>query len=243
MTVNAIDIVEVSKRFGPTTVLDRVNLLVQNGSFFGLVGGNGAGKTTLVKAVLNLNRPDQGTIHIQGIAAHEVAARNGIAYLPERFLPPGDLTGREFLTFMLRLHGVTPRLEIMAETLLSLDMNPDALRKPIRALSKGMTQKLGLASCLMSTKPIWILDEPTSGLDPLARALLKKELHKQRGKITLFINTHLLVDVAELCDAMAILHHGQLLFHGAPTECRTRFGGHSLEESYLYAVRPQSEPP
>ncbi|MBF0626793.1 MAG: ABC transporter ATP-binding protein [Magnetococcales bacterium] len=221
------------------TVLDRINFSVRNGSFFGLAGGNGAGKTTLIKSMLDLCRLDSGEILLRGVPTTEVAARREIAYLPERFLPPGHLTGREFLTFILRLHGAKPDPQAMEAQLVALDMDPGALRKPVRALSKGMTQKLGLASCLLSGKRLWLLDEPTSGLDPLARALLKQQLrqHQEQG-VTLFINTHLLADVDDLCDAMAILHHGKLLFCGAPSECREQFGGHSLEESYLRAVRP-----
>ncbi|MBF0214299.1 MAG: ABC transporter ATP-binding protein [Magnetococcales bacterium] len=240
ISLNAIEINQVSKHFGGLTVLDRVTLPVQNGSLFGLAGGNGAGKTTLIKTLLDLCRPDSGEIRIRGTGSTAVAARNTIAYLPERFLPPGHLSGQEFLSLLLRLHGVKPVLREMEDQVASLDMNPAALKKPIRSLSKGMTQKLGLAGCLMSGKTIWLLDEPTSGLDPLARALLKQQLRRsQQQGVTLFLNTHLLADVDDLCDAMAILHQGRLLFAGSPTDCRERFGGDSLETAYLRAVAPE----
>ncbi|MBF0428797.1 MAG: ABC transporter ATP-binding protein [Magnetococcales bacterium] len=238
MPLNALEITAASKRFGRQTVLDQITLSVPKGTFFGLVGGNGAGKTTLIKCILDLCRPDEGEIRLFDTPATQNAARRELAYLPERFLPPSHLNGQEFLTFMLRLHGATRDKPTLNEALRALDMDPDALKKPIRTLSKGMTQKLGLASCLLSGKGLLLLDEPTSGLDPLARALLKRQLlqRKEQG-LTLFINTHILTDVENLCDAMAILHHGSLRFVGSPTECRKRFGGLSLEESYLNVIQ------
>lgn len=237
-TLNVLEIQELSKRFGPHTVLDRVSLSVGQATFFGLVGGNGAGKTTLIQCLLDLCRPDGGAIQLFGLPTTRHAARRQVAYLPERFLPPAHLDGREFLVYMLRLHGAPPSVTQMEEAVASLDMDPAALGKPIRTLSKGMTQKLGLASCLLSGKELLLLDEPSSGLDPLARALLKRQLlHRKQQGLTLFINTHILTDVENLCDAMAILHQGKVLFVGSPNACREQFGGDSLEESYLNVVR------
>lgn len=236
--MNALEIERLCKRFGGQTVLDRVSLTVKEATIFGLVGGNGAGKTTLIKCILDLSRPDQGGIRIFGVPAILDRARRNLAYLPERFLPSAHLDGRAFLVAMLRLYGAPIDPVRMEELVSSLDMAPSALLKPIHTLSKGMTQKLGLASCLLSGKEMLLLDEPTSGLDPLARALLKRQLSqcKQKGA-TLFINTHILADVEDLCDAMAILHHGELLFLGTPAGCREQFGGDSLEASYLNVVQ------
>ncbi|MBF0152820.1 MAG: ABC transporter ATP-binding protein [Magnetococcales bacterium] len=236
--LNALDVIEAHKRLGRHTILDRVSVAVRQATFFGLVGGNGAGKTTLIRCILDLCRLDHGEIRLFGVPAVQHTARCRVAYLPERFLPPAQLSGREFVACVLRLHGVTVTHHRIEETLYALDMEPSALSRPIRTLSKGMTQKLGLAGCLLSDKELLLLDEPTSGLDPLARALLKCQLlrRKEQG-LTLFINTHILTDVENLCDAMAILHHGRLLFVGSPSSCREQFGGDSLEESYLNVVR------
>ncbi|MBF0134613.1 MAG: ABC transporter ATP-binding protein [Magnetococcales bacterium] len=238
MAMDAFDIVDVTRRYGSLSVLAGLKLRVREGSSFGLVGGNGAGKTTLIKCILDLCRPDTGTIRIFGTASTRVEARRRVAYLPERFLPPSHLQGREFLASMILLHGQSVSRTRMEETVAALDMDPSALRKPVHTLSKGMTQKLGLAACLLSGKDLLVLDEPTSGLDPLARALFKEQLReRQRQGHTLFINTHILADVENLCDTMAILHHGRLLFLGTPTRCREQFGGDSLENAYLNAVR------
>jgi ABC-2 type transport system ATP-binding protein len=122
--------------------------------------------------------------------------------------------------------------------LAALDLDPDALTKPVRALSKGMAQKLGLAAVLLSGKALYVLDEPMSGLDPRARALLKQHLLAQRhsGVQTLFFSTHLLPDVETLCDRMIILHAGIPRFIGTPAECCAAYDAPDLETAYLRCV-------
>jgi ABC-2 type transport system ATP-binding protein len=127
--------------------------------------------------------------------------------------------------------------EATRELFIALDIDPDALGKLARAYSKGMTQKLGLAACFLSDAGLFILDEPMSGLDPKARALVKRQLAalKAAGK-TLFFSSHVLADVEELCDRMAILHGGELRFVGAPVDCRAQFSAASLEDAYLSCI-------
>ncbi|MBF0582685.1 MAG: ABC transporter ATP-binding protein [Magnetococcales bacterium] len=235
----AIAVTGVCKAFDSQIALDGVELEIMPGEFFGLVGGNGAGKTTLIKCILDFCQLDQGTIHLFGLNHRLVQARAPLSYLPERFNPPHFLSGREFLRTMAKFYG-NPWHDTAAEELaVALDMEPSAWDKPIRALSKGMTQKLGLAASLLSGKALLLLDEPMSGLDPQARILLKRRLlHlKQSAGTTLFFNTHLLADVAEICDRMGILHRGRLHFVGTPTTCLTQYGGASLEEAYLRCIQ------
>ncbi|MEO5362299.1 MAG: ABC transporter ATP-binding protein [Magnetococcus sp. DMHC-8] len=235
----AIDVKTVRKHFGTQVALDGLDLAVVRGEFFGLVGGNGAGKTTLIKCILDFCQLDGGEIHIFGLNRSVVQARAPLSYLPERFSPPHFLTGREFLRTMADLYGNIWENAAAEEVSLALDMEPTALDKPIRTLSKGMTQKLGLAACLLSGKALLLLDEPMSGLDPQARILLKRRLlHlKQVQGTTVFFNTHLLADVAEICDRMGILHRGRLRFVGTPTDCLAHFGGATLEEAYLRCIQ------
>jgi ABC-2 type transport system ATP-binding protein len=121
--------------------------------------------------------------------------------------------------------------------LAALDLEPAALKRTVRQYSKGMTQKLGLAACLLSRKRLYILDEPMSGLDPKARALLKEQLRQlQRSGSTLFLTSHALADVDELCDAMAILHDGRIRFAGTPAECRGRYDAATLEQAFLACI-------
>lgn len=227
----------VGKRYGRQTVLNGVTLEVRAGEFFGLVGVNGAGKTTLIKGLLDLSQIDGGTIRIFGVPHHETRARQPLAFLPERFVPPYYATGKDFLKCMTRLYETACTPPKLNEVMAALDLAPAALGKPVRNLSKGMAQKLGLAATLLSEKKCFVLDEPMSGLDPKARALLKRHLAamKPHGQ-TIFFSTHLLPDVEELCDRIAILHEGSIRFVGTPAECCLRFGAARLEQAYLACV-------
>ena len=218
-------------------MLRGIDLEIPAGEFCGLVGVNGAGKTTLIKSLLDLCAIDGGRIEIFGTTHKETAARAHLAYLPERFLPPHYTTGRDFMELMRTLHAATYTAPQCEAVLAALDFDPGALAKPVRALSKGMAQKLGLAATLLSGKPLFVLDEPMSGLDPKARALLKQYLLGLRGRQqTLFFSTHLLSDVEALCDRVAILHGGELRFTGRPAECCAQFAAPTLEQAYLRCV-------
>ncbi len=163
MNPPALRLQAVTKRYGLQPALDRVDLAVERGEFFGLVGLNGAGKTTLIKGLLDFCDLDGGIAEIFGISHLRTESRRGLAFLPERFTPPYFLTGRDFLRYMLRLHGVPFSPPRVAQVLAELDLEPAALQKPVRDFSKGMSQKLGLAACLLSDRDLLVLDEPMSG--------------------------------------------------------------------------------
>ena len=228
---------EVAKTYAGTPALSDFSLDVRRGEFFGLVGVNGAGKTTLLKCMLDFCEADRGGISIFGTSHRDAAARAPLAYLPERFNPPFYLTGRDFVRYMLELYR-TPYDEDRVRVLFgSLDLDLAALDRPARVYSKGMTQKLGLAACLLSGKDLYVLDEPTGGLDPRARALLKAELKALRdaGR-TVFFTSHALADVAEMCDRMAVLHAGRLRFAGTPREIMARHQAPDLEQAFLACI-------
>lgn len=227
----------VSKRYGRTPVLRAVDLAVAPGEFFGLVGVNGAGKTTLIKCMLDFGAVDAGTIELFGIRHTEPRARARLAFLPERFLPPYYLTGRDFLGFMLSLNGRPYEPAAVERMLGALDLDPVALARPVRAYSKGMTQKLGLAACFLSGRDFFVLDEPMSGLDPKARAGVKALLAELRGRgATLFFTSHALSDVDEICDRMVILHQGVPYYAGAPRALCDHYGESSLERAFLRCI-------
>jgi ABC-2 type transport system ATP-binding protein len=233
----------ISKRYGKAMALDNVSLDIEQGEIFGLVGANGAGKTTLIKCLLDFCEPDNGTIEISGIDHHETRSRRDLAYLPESFAPPHYLTGKDFLQYMLKLQGLDYDATGILNMLAALDLEPDSLGKPVRAYSKGMTQKLGLAGCFLRRRNLYILDEPMSGLDPKARALLKRRILQSRGEgATFFFTSHTLPDVEELCGRMAILHGGRLRFCGTPAECRSAYDAATLEEAYMACINPMEEP-
>lgn len=241
MPAPALEIDQLSKRYGTLPVLDALTLSVARGECFGLVGMNGAGKTTLIKCLLDFCDVDSGEMRLFGVPHRETRARKPLAYLPESFLPPHSLTGRDFVKYMMALRE-QPYDEAAARAMCAaLDLDVQALDRQARSYSKGMTQKLGLAAGFLSQAELFILDEPMSGLDPKARALLKRKFAelKQAGK-TLFFSSHVLADVEEICDRMAILHAGQLRFVGTPAACRAQFQAETLEAAYLAAIEKRN---
>ena len=238
MTSAALSFHEVVKSYGNKPALQHVNLEVQAGEAFGLVGMNGAGKTTLLKCMLDFCSMDSGAISIFGVDHHDTAARKPLAFLPERFMPPYYLTGADFLKYTLTLQQIPYDLSEAQQTLAALDLDASALTKPVRAYSKGMTQKLGLAACFLARKQLYVLDEPMSGLDPKARAMLKARFQElKKNGCTLFFSSHALADVEEICDRMAILHDGKLLFVGTPEQCRQQFSSTTLEQAFLRCIQ------
>ena len=227
----------VGKAYAGMSALDEFSLEVRRGEFIALVGVNGAGKTTLLKCLLDFCDADRGTIEIFGIQHRQTAARARLAYLPERFNPPFFLTGRDFLQYMLRLYGEPYDEGRAVRMFAALDLDPAALARSARTYSKGMTQKLGIAACLLSGKALYVLDEPAGGLDPKARAMFKNELRALRANgRTVFFTSHSLADVAELCDRMVVLHGGRLRYAGAPDELNRRHGGTDLEGAFLTCI-------
>ncbi len=227
----------VAKNYGRTAVLHDVSFEVASGEFFGLVGVNGAGKTTLLKCLLDFCAIDAGSIEIFGTPQHLTAARRRLAFVPERFTPPYYLTGEDFIRYVLEMQATAYDRSAAERMLRALDLDFAALRLPVRAYSKGMTQKLGLAACFLSAKELYILDEPTSGLDPKARALLKQQLRElKRQARTVFFTSHSLADVAEVCDRMAVMHAGALRFAGTPDALRREYASADLEQAFLRCI-------
>lgn len=241
MTVEALTIREARKSFAGKAALAGVSFAVPPGEVLALVGSNGAGKTTLIKGMLDFLRLDGGEIRLFGVASRLPEARERLAYLPERFLPPWFLSGGEFLAHMARLYGQEPDPARMRHEAEGLDLDPAALELPVRSFSKGMTQKLGLLAVLSSGRELLVLDEPMSGLDPRARVRLKKRLAalREEGR-TLFFSTHMLADVEEIGDRMAILEAGRLLFLGTPQACRERYPAPTLEAAAIRCVEEES---
>jgi len=233
----ALQFENLTKRYGKTEAVSSLSMSITSGTTFGLVGANGAGKTTLVKCLLDFCSVDSGQVTIFGVPATNTGARARLAFLPERFVPPYYLTGRDFLRFMARMYCCEFDVETCAATLADLDLESEVLSRPVRALSKGMTQKLGLAGCLLSKRDLLVLDEPGSGLDPKARALFKTALKRaQSSGRTIFLTSHTLADVDELCDQIAVLHRGGLRFIGNPAELKHQHSTSTLEQAFLKCI-------
>jgi ABC-2 type transport system ATP-binding protein len=234
----ALRVAALVKRYNGHEALAGVDLAVGAGEAFGLVGANGAGKTTLIKCLLDLTARNAGAIEIFGVPADRPVSRARLSYLPERFNPPHYLRAREFLALLCELAGERYDDARALSTIDQLELERDALDKPVRSLSKGMTQKLGLAGCFLLQRDLYLLDEPMSGLDPAARVAVKSLLRRlaAEGK-TLFFTSHVLADVDELCSSIAVLERGRVRFRGAPAELCTRYGQSTLEGAFMSCLR------
>jgi len=227
----------VSKRFGHAEVLRGIDLDLPSACCVGLAGVNGAGKTTLIKCLLDFCAIDSGAIEVRGVEHRRPRARARLAFLPERFTAPYFLTGREFIATMLELFGLPYEDERVRVMFAALDLDGTALDKPVRDLSKGMTQKLGLAACFLSQRDLYVLDEPMTGLDPLARARARDLLLRMKSEgRTLFFTSHSLADIEEVCDQVTVLHKGTLAYSGTPAGLRDRYGDSSLERAFLKCI-------
>ena len=238
MTTAAFVIRDLHKSYSGVPVLRGVNLSVDAGCSFGFAGANGAGKSTLLKCALNFINFERGDICFFGISAKRRESRMRIAFLPERFIPPYYLSGGQFLAMMMKLQGANYKRAAAEEMLVSLDMLPAALNKPVRSFSKGMTQKIGLAACFLAGREFYLFDEPMSGLDPKARALVKRQLNERKAQgATIFFTSHALADIDEMCERVAVLHDGNICYDGKPADMRATFGAATLEDAYLAAIK------
>jgi ABC-2 type transport system ATP-binding protein len=231
-----LDIKGVSTAYGKKQVLRDISFSMRPGEVFGLVGLNGAGKTTLIRSILNLRRPT-GAIALFGESNLEARARRHLIYLPERFHPPMQLKGFEYLSILLEYFGQSLDRDaamVMAE---KLDLDPGALARQVRTYSKGMGQKLGLVGSFLVDAPLMILDEPMSGLDPRARVFLKDQLMAARNAgRSIFFSSHILSDIEEICGRIGVLHDGRIVFLGTPQAFVAQTNAPTLERAFLAVI-------
>ena len=226
------------KRYGKMSALGGIDLEIPAGCAFGLVGANGAGNTTLIKCMLDFCSIDAGSIRIFGIEHGTPYSRSRLAFVPERFVPPHYLTCREFIRLSLSLAGAKFAPDRVEQLFDELSLDRNALDRPVRHLSKGMTQKLGLASCFLLDRDLYVLDEPMSGLDPISRVAVKSVLARlTREGRTLFFTSHVLADVEQLCSSIAVLDHGTVRFLGAPSRLCAQYGETHLERAFIRCVQ------
>jgi ABC-2 type transport system ATP-binding protein len=221
-----------------TRVLDGLSLNVSKGQAFGLLGVNGAGKTTTLKCLLGLLKPNGGSISVLGLPAGDQKAQRRIGYLPENPSFYRHLTVKEVLDFFAQLFGMGShqRRERIEKLLCLVKLQNDATT-PVAALSKGMVQRLALAQCLLNDPDLILLDEPNSGLDPVGRQDMRNILQNLKSKgTTIFLNSHLLPDVNELCDRVAVLHGGKLVGEGETQEISSSGNYRELEEFFMEQI-------
>ncbi|MDE2018972.1 MAG: ABC transporter ATP-binding protein [Patescibacteria group bacterium] len=228
----------VTKSYGKgkklRTVVDDFTLDVDV-PIFGFLGQNGAGKTTIMKMTVGLLMPTAGTIGIDGVPSQSAAAKSKIGFMPETPYFYERMTGIDFLRFCDELYG-SPEKDHRGryETILKKVGIFEARSQEIRTYSKGMRQRLGFAQALVNDPEYLFLDEPLDGLDPLGRREMKAVMLrlKSEGR-KIFLNTHILYDVEEICDEVGIIHEGKLLYAGGVKEfC----AGKPLEERFVETV-------
>ena len=224
MTGPAVDIEYVRKRYGGTEALAGVSLSVPRGSVFGLLGPNGAGKSTLVKVLLTIVRPTEcrGTMLGARIGDRKTLAKVG--YLPEHARFPGYLTGRQVLEHSAGLAGASAaetRKRIPA--LLELVGAASWAHLKVGTYSKGLGQRIGLAQELVNEPEVVFLDEPTDGVDPEGRIEIRKMIERMRAEgRTVFVNSHLLAEVEQVADQVAILARGRVIESGPVAQLTRR---------------------
>ncbi len=202
------------RRTGGVEALRGLDLKIERGAAFGLIGLNGAGKTTFIKTLLGIVRPTTGDVRILGKSPDDPNARAQVGYLPERLHLPHSFTPVQFLLSVARMKGLGSREDLATRQLERVGLGSDAQRR-IGGFSKGMRQRLGLAAALLGNPQLLILDEPTDGVDPLGRAEIRRILSEERARgATLFLNSHLLSETERVCDRIGILSAGRLIREG-----------------------------
>jgi ABC-2 type transport system ATP-binding protein len=229
---NAIEIRNITKRYGGVTAVDGVSLTAGAGAMTGLIGPDGAGKTTLLRILCGLIRPDSGECVVDGLnAGREVSAvRSIVGYMPQRFSLYPDLTVSENLRFFADLFLVEPgeRGRRLERLLKFSRLGPFADRRAA-ALSGGMKQKLALSCTLIHTPKVLVLDEPTTGVDPVSRREFWDILRDLRREGVSILVTTPYMDEAEKCDRVALMHRGRLLHVSEPSEVPRLFKSNLME--------------
>ena len=223
-----IEIKNVSKTFnGEIKAIQDLSLTINPGEIVGFIGLNGAGKTTLIKMMTGILRPDEGTITINGfdIVKEGLKAKQIIGYIsdsPDMFL---RLTGLEFINFIADMYHVSDevrreRIKYFAEQFHLIDV----LDKPMQSYSHGTRQKMMVIAALVHNPEVWILDEPLIGLDPKSALILKNMMkeHAKEGN-TVFFSTHVLEIAEKLCDKVAIIDQGKIVFCGTLEELKKQY--------------------
>jgi ABC-2 type transport system ATP-binding protein len=227
-----IEIVGLTKRYGKFTALDSLDLQIEKGTVFGFVGQNGAGKSTTFSILATLLAPSAGTAYINGynVQKDTKMVRRQIGYMPDFFGVYDQLKAEEYLHFYGASYGISlPDRQKLIPQLLDLVNLTHKRDSYVDLLSRGMKQRLCLARSLIHDPEVLILDEPASGLDPRARVEMReilKEL-KNMGK-TILISSHILPELAEMCDVIGIIDQGKLVAEGSVSEIQAKLQGEKL---------------
>lgn len=237
-----IEVRNVIKTYAAHPALQDLSLDVSAGDMYGLIGPNGAGKTTLIRILATLLAPTRGTARVDGhdVVAHAAKIRRIIGYMPDFFGVYEELKVREYLEFFASAYGIRgAKRQATVDGVLELTDLTSKKGSMIAGLSRGMQQRLGLARVLIHDPKILFLDEPASGLDPRARIEIRallKELRKM-GK-TILISSHILADLSDLCNKIALIEKGKVVYAGGLREAMARV---QSDDIWLVEVAEDSE--
>jgi sodium transport system ATP-binding protein len=235
-----IEVRDLHKAFGAVKAVDGVSFRAADGQITGLLGPNGAGKTTSLRMLYTLMQPDRGQVLVDGIDANvdPQAVRRRLGVLPDSRGIYKRLTSRENIRYFGRLHGmddalIAQRTEILAK---ALEMG-DIIDRRTEGFSQGQRVKTAIARALVHDPRNVILDEPTNGLDVMATRAMRRFLHQLRdeGRCVLF-SSHIMQEVAALCDRIVIIARGQVVAEGTPDELREQTGESNLEDAFVKAI-------
>jgi len=237
-----IEVRDLTKRFGATVAVDRLNFTLDQGEILGFLGPNGAGKTTTMRILTGFFPPTSGSAFINGrdVVEEPKAARRAVGYLPESVPLYGDMRVEEYLRFVGQAKGLDPAAakKEAGRCMAAVGVAKRA-RQLIKQLSKGYRQRVGLAQALMADPPVLILDEPTIGLDPGQIVEIRSLIRGFAGSKTVVLSSHILPEVAATCSKVVIINQGRLVAEGPPELLRAgRGGGVGLK---VLAAGPQEE--
>ncbi|MEX0594638.1 MAG: ABC transporter ATP-binding protein [Patescibacteria group bacterium] len=221
----------------PFTAVNSLSLEVATGQVFGFIGLNGAGKTTTIKMITGLLFPDSGQSSWKKQDSTSVESKKKFGFMPEHPQFHRHLSATEVLSYVGELFEIDPTIITKRTKVLLKQVGlADSAKIPVRNFSKGMRQRLGFAVALINNPELLILDEPLDGLDPIGRAEFKKLILEQKAaNKTIFLSSHILSDIDEICDQIAVIDKGKLLFIGSPKKLTG--GKKSLEAAFVELVR------
>lgn len=214
-----VEVQELTKYYGATLAISRLNFQVAKGEIVGFLGPNGAGKTTTLKILAGFMPPTSGTARINGYDCLQdsLGLRRSLGYLPETVPLYPDLTVSQFLRFAARAKGVEAREETQeVQRVLGACGLKEVEHTLIASLSKGFRQRVGLAQALLGRPPLLILDEPTIGLDPAQIVEIRQLIKELSGDHTVVLSSHILPEVSQLCQRVIIINHGQIVASDTP---------------------------
>ncbi len=238
-----IEIDGLTKRFGPVTAVAGLSLSVGKGEVLGFLGPNGAGKSTTMKMITGYLAPDAGTASICGhdVETDGLAARQCIGYLPEGAPAYGDMTTKQFLSFIAAVRGLSGKVaeSRIAEVMERTDLT-SVMHQPIESLSKGFKRRVGLAQAIIHDPPVLIMDEPTDGLDPNQKFGVRKLIRSMAAEKAIIISTHILEEVEAICTRAVIIDKGTIVADGTPEELLARSHYHNAVTIVLPALEAEA---